>query len=413
MTLWSRERDAVGIRNAISWFAHSLIGGDQGPADSGYSRDRLFLKHPGVAGQAMTAGSLPSKNTGSTGGWEERSQKSSLTLVWRAHDRDRSSTTNYRGTLNGGLLYNLRRYKMQWNTLTRRKLLALTTGGLAASVWTAPLSAQLPSSTDDTVRDRLWLFGSPTGSTAPHTQRRTVMSPAEGAFYLGISNIYMNQANAGAEAKLGRFEPPFEQYAVALRPFKRVLWGLVGSGGFTTPEERKEGLELIRKTPNFVGAHMDDFFTSKASGKRAVLTVDELRELRQTLKGAGRPLEIYATYYTTLLKLPLDDYLKLLDGITFWTWKPEDLVHLASNLAKVKEVAPHLKVILGCYLVDFTRKASIPIPAMQRQCEFGLEALKRNRIAGMMFLSNGVMDLGFEAVEWTRQWIQKVGDTRI
>ena len=182
------------------------------------------------------------------------------------------------------------------------------------------------------------------------------MSPAEGALYFGIPNIYMNQANAGAEAKLGRFDSPFEQYAVALRPFKRVLWGLVGSGGFTTAAERKEGLELIAKTPNFVGAHLDDFFTSETTGKPAVLTLDELREIRQTLKAAGRPLEIYSTYYTTLLKFPLDDYVKLLDGVTFWTWKPEDLVDLASNVAKVKEMAPHLKVILGCYLVDFTKK---------------------------------------------------------
>ena len=298
---------------------------------------------------------------------------------------------------------------MNWNSVSRRKFLAASAGSLAASVCTSPVLAQVPSSKEDTVRDRLWLFGSPTGSTTPHTRRRTVMSPAEGAFYLGIPNIYMNQANAGPEATLGRFEPPFEQYAVALRPFKRVLWGLVGSGGFTTAEERKEGLELIRKTPNFVGAHMDDFFTSKATGKRAVLTVDELREIRKTLKAAGRSMEIYSTYYTTLLKFPLDDYLKLLDGVTFWTWKPEDLVHLASNVAKVKEAAPHLKVILGCYLVDFTKKVSIPIPAMQQQCEFGLEALKQKRIEGMMFLSNGVMDLGFESVEWTREWIAKVG----
>jgi hypothetical protein len=31
----------------------------------------------------------------------------------------------------------------------------------------------------------------------------------------------------------------------------------------------------------------------------------------------------------------------------------------------------------------------------------------------MMFLSNGVMDVGFEAVDWTREWIQSVGDTPI
>jgi hypothetical protein len=41
------------LRNAISWFAHSLIAGDLGPDDSRYSRDQLFLKHPGVVGQAM------------------------------------------------------------------------------------------------------------------------------------------------------------------------------------------------------------------------------------------------------------------------------------------------------------------------------------------------------------------------
>jgi len=61
--------------------------------------------------------------------------------------------------------------------------------------------------------------------------------------------------------------------------------------------------------------------------------------------------------------------------------------------------------------VDFNRRASLPIPAMQRQCEFGLEGLKQKRIEGMMFLSNGAMDLGFPAVEWAREWIQKVGDT--
>ncbi|MDD2455295.1 MAG: hypothetical protein PHE10_03085 [Kiritimatiellae bacterium] len=296
-------------------------------------------------------------------------------------------------------------------TMTRRKFLETAVSGLAASALLPPsrVQAQLAPTKDGTVRDRLWLFGSPTGSTAPHTGRRTVMSPVEGALYLGIPNIYMNQANAGLEAQIGRFEPPFAQYATALRPFKRILWGLIGSGGFTTTEERNEGLELIIKTPNFVGTHLDDFFTSKPIGKKAILTVDDLHRIRDTLKSAGRPLEIYSTYYTSLLDLPLTEYLELLDGVTFWTWKSEDIVNLEPNLAKLKKVAPNLKVILGCYLVDFTKKVSVPIPAMRQQCEFGLEALKQKRIEGMMFLSNGVMDVGFEAVEWTRKWIQQVG----
>ena len=43
----------IEVRNAISWFAHALIAGNLGPDDSRYSRDQLFLKHPGVVGQAM------------------------------------------------------------------------------------------------------------------------------------------------------------------------------------------------------------------------------------------------------------------------------------------------------------------------------------------------------------------------
>jgi hypothetical protein len=43
---------STDLRNAISWFAHSLIAGDLGPNDSRYSRDQLFLKHPWVVGQA-------------------------------------------------------------------------------------------------------------------------------------------------------------------------------------------------------------------------------------------------------------------------------------------------------------------------------------------------------------------------
>lgn len=43
----------IHVRNAISWFAHSLIAGNLGPDDSRYSRDQLFLKHPGVVAQAM------------------------------------------------------------------------------------------------------------------------------------------------------------------------------------------------------------------------------------------------------------------------------------------------------------------------------------------------------------------------
>jgi len=148
-------------------------------------------------------------------------------------------------------------------------------------------------------------------------------------------------------------------------------------------------------------------------GKRAVLTVQELRGIRESLRADGRKLEIHVTFYTTLLGLPLADYLELIDGITLWTWKSEDLANLESTMSRAEKLAPHLKKTLGCYMIDFTKKQSVPIPAMQHQCELGLKFLRERRIEGMVFLNNCVMDIGLPAVEWARTWIEKVGETRL
>ena len=43
----------IGAQVAIRSFAQSLIAGDLGPDDSCDGRSRLFLKNPGVVGQAM------------------------------------------------------------------------------------------------------------------------------------------------------------------------------------------------------------------------------------------------------------------------------------------------------------------------------------------------------------------------
>ena len=47
MKLSSRTRDA------IAWFAQSLIAGDLGPDDSRDGRSAMFLRDPSIVGQAM------------------------------------------------------------------------------------------------------------------------------------------------------------------------------------------------------------------------------------------------------------------------------------------------------------------------------------------------------------------------
>ena len=292
----------------------------------------------------------------------------------------------------------------------KRSALRLTLWIAAVVSLPLPASGQAPKA--ETVRDRLWIFSCATNSDFPHVGRRSVVTPAEGAFYLGVSNILMVQSSE-KESRYGRLEPPFEQYTVALRPLKGVVWSVVGSGGFSKPEETSEVLAMAKRVPNFRGVMLDDFFTGKAEGQRAKWTVEELTDVRRRLHQTGKQLDIFVTFYTKLMGLPFDDYLDQIDVLTLWTWNSADLRNLEYNLQKLERLYPRKRKMLGCYVVDYPKKQGVPVELMKHQCEVGLRWLQQGRIEGIIFLGNTVLDLGFESVEWTRQWIQQVGDTKL
>ena len=256
-----------------------------------------------------------------------------------------------------------------------------------------------------TVRDKLWIFACVAGAdnegwNLPGPSR---MTPAEGAYYLGVPNLMMIRWNDKPPI-------PFDQYAVALRPLKRVVWSLVGSGGKTAEEGRKHALALPARFPNVVGFIMDDFFHRDGSGR---LPPEELKNLRAQLTIGGRKRDLYVVLYSRQLELPVDEHLKYCDKITLWTWRSEELDNLEENFRRLESLAPNHGKLLGCYMWDFGNKAPMPVDRMKKQCELGLRWLGEGRIEGMIFLANTVCDLELEAVEWTRKWIAEVGDTPV
>ena len=108
---------------------------------------------------------------------------------------------------------------------------------------------------DGTVRDRIWIFANPVNGDYEFVRKRSVMSPLEAAVYMGAPNLLMvNQyPGKGQEGIYKAWEPPYEQYAYPLKVLKRVAWSVVGSGGFTAPEETKEVLQMAHTLPNFAG----------------------------------------------------------------------------------------------------------------------------------------------------------------
>lgn len=242
--------------------------------------------------------------------------------------------------------------------LTRRRLLQSTAAGLAGLGTAAHALAQTAPVAEGTVRDRFWVFACAANSDYVTLRRRSVMTPVESAIYLDVPNLLMVQSSE-TEAPYGRINPPFAQYAVAMRPLRRVAWSVVGSGGFTSPAETKEVLELAKTMPNFAGVMLDDFFHPLQGGKYAVLSVDELARVRRQLKAINPKLRVFVTLYVNQLDLPLGDYLKLIDVITAWTSSPAELANLEANWKKLEQRAPKQK---RCWAVTWStmarRKAS-------------------------------------------------------
>jgi hypothetical protein len=49
---------------------------------------------------------------------------------------------------------------------------------------------------------------------------------------------------------------------------------------------------------------------------------------------------------------------------------------------------------------------------MQRQCETGWRWLREGWIDGIIIYGTA-MDLGWASVDWAREWIQKIGETKL
>lgn len=300
--------------------------------------------------------------------------------------------------------------------LNRRGFLQAATAATAASGPSTFAFGQACPAKEGTVRDRIWVFANPVNADYNMVGRRSVMSPLEAAIYMGAPNLLMvNEYPAGGKAPTHKpFEPPFEQYAYPLKVLKRVAWSIVGAAGISDDSERQQVLAMARRIPNIVGVFMDDFFEDRNAEKRASLSVDQVRDIQRQLKQSSKKLDLYVTLYTRQLDPSISDYLKLIDVVTLWTWETAELANLEANLAKLEKLAPKSRKLLGCYTANYEengmpRWTALPVAAMQKQCETSLRWLREGRIEGIIIYGTA-MDLGWECVDWARNWIQRVGD---
>jgi hypothetical protein len=323
--------------------------------------------------------------------------------------------------------------------LSRRELLGLAAGSAAGlSLASAGVAAEAAPKPRSKVRDRFWIFAVPAGSDDNYYERGNYrggsrMTPAEGAFYLGVPNLLLIR-NADHPRLPGgqqwRAKTTFEQYAISFEPLDQVVWSVVGSGGKGGLGELYPVIQLAKKFPNISGIYLDDLIIDckkQADGRpvgKPALQPAELEAARKSMGVLKRPMDIWVTLYRQELLAshpnyrgcdpPLASFLHLFDVLTLWTWNSDELVKLDESMAALEAIAPKTcRIALGMYVWDFHNHKPVPVELMKHQCETGLKWLHEKRIHEMIFLGNTGLDLGLPSVEFARKWIKEVGDQTV
>lgn len=304
--------------------------------------------------------------------------------------------------------------------LTRRKLLQSASALGMASILSGAAAVpelQAESRKGDTVQDRFWLWSHAGGAYNGEYGLKVAsrITPVEAAHYLGTPNVFMVQMNGIPTVEsLNRYVLPF----MSLR---EVAWSIVDPG-FTPPsDERPAVIDLAFKTPVITGVVMDDFFVHRpgwTEGQVADVSLEELKNIKKKLKRGTKRLDLWAVLYTWQVssdRFPLMvPYLEECDVIQIWPWRyGDEVAKMPETFAKVDKMVPGKRKALGTFMWNFGRHEPLPISVMEQQCELGLKWLRSGKIEGMVFGTSEICDRGLETVDWTRQWIRRVGTEKL
>ena len=270
------------------------------------------------------------------------------------------------------------------------------------------------------LKDRLWIWGqnamshqNSIGNSKWKLPGGNKLEPVEGAAYLGVPNIFRVVMD-------GKPEPPFDAESEKMKNVHRVIYSAVGDAGSTRNDSETDLEEVIRqaaKYPNVTGAILDDFFCNRLvdGGKLARYSVDYTQGMCDRLHTAlSRPLEFWVVWYKRALTFPLDEYLQVFDGITYWNMDtPAQKNELRDDLDMMVERTPGKRRMTGCYIWNYGAGRPLEVDELKFECETYYDYIKQGKTEGIIFCSNCCADIGGAAVDYLRGWIKEVGEEEI
>lgn len=255
--------------------------------------------------------------------------------------------------------------------------------------------------------DKLWNWGHLEGSHNAGYGLNCSMTPEGFAEEYGIRNAFIVSYG-------GNIQPPFDGLAKRLSGLKEVVWSVLGDASTPLPEAELGNAEdiiaALEAGKNITGGVVDDFFSPERMKR---FTPEVLKKIRAALNAAG--LKFWCVLYEMQLDHEqLSRYLDCFDGVTFWIWKSEQIVHAQEHLEKMFSLAQGRRVMLGMYLYDYAAGAKKMDPVLfERQLKLYFELLKQKKAEGIIFCSSTVGDADFETNRILKRYIREQGNTEI
>ena len=262
------------------------------------------------------------------------------------------------------------------------------------------------------LRDKIWLLGETPGShhkvKGYKLPGENKMTPVEGLEYFGVKNLCRMKMRS--DMGMTYMEDP---YIIDEKgSMEKLSLTLVGSCAWRPAKGKRDDmdeiLEIAKKDKRLVSAINDDFFNPD---RMAFYTPEVLAEQREILHTAlDRPLEFWSVAYERECKNNVDIYAhaKEYDLTTLWIWYSENIDEMNKYLEWGRSLTKDGRVILGVYMYDYGNACPISDDHMKKQLDFTYEKLISGEIEGAMLHSSCNMDIGLNATQITKKWLDEV-----
>ncbi len=257
-------------------------------------------------------------------------------------------------------------------------------------------------------RDLCWLWGHPEGryNGLFGNENNSRMTPMEFCSYLGIRNTFMVRDG---------WEINRRQYNKSFKRLKNVGWECNDSALDGT-ESLGVVLEEAKEFTNINCIVFDDFkgpFCDKISIDNLYKAIDRAH------KNEVKPLDVWMVLYTNQFgKNEKDDadfqpYIDAFDGIIMWTWKECDVPLIPEKFEILKKYTPNTRRMIGLYLYNFGENKQATADAVKFQLDFAYDKIMKGEAEGVVFHTNTMADLDYEAYDVALAWMEEHGDDNV